>query len=560
LPDHSLWRRETKGCADIVLNTTKVDSYSEIHVQTLSTNSAELVVKGFSRIVSSKVSKLVARSKMIEQTDDLIPLAKLEGRAQTIGLTALAEVLKFGGVRGDILSPVSIAQYTSTIFLKFVGQLITLDGAEEASSFEVAYQKIIKTCIPTQQGKAAALLQALHNRLILRGAPPLNHPISTKTPQIIPAAAVIWPHELELAKEYVLKSGAENRVKKQALLCLQLGSEIPLRSYDYFSFRLRDILRDGASEVVVAPTRSADKDKSIHAHMRHEISNPDCITSLQEFKQMRLIEEELPDGSQNLEIPMFSKPGQRGVYKQWETMVLINAGLKWATGNPTASLYDLRHTVISTRALNVLTNLLLQHVAEGMLTKYVMGAHSINEDELNLATEAAERSWIKATPMHRTHRERRLWLRDYFECSRDSKQQKFRLVIAHLEKLIQEDKWGRLRQIYRAAFECIDTHEIDLARGHYSLEILQLLLDSGCNRSQLLIKCNDIKSPVVKELKARCGNVYPQSPRRGRAMVRLFLLPNGTSRDQASGATISISGLYWLLCVLGCLLYVRGEY
>jgi hypothetical protein len=529
-----------------------------------------------------------------------------------------------------------------------------LEGAEEASTFEVAYRKVIGACIPTQQGKAAALVQALHNRLILRGAPPLHRPISSKTPQIIPAAAVIWPHELELAKDYVCKISTDDRVEMQALLCLQLGEEIPLRTYEYFSFKLRDILRDGANEVVVAPARSMDKDKSIHSRMRHEIEDPECISSLQEFKQMRLREDELPGGGANPDRPLFGKPGQAKAYKQEETLDLINRALKWATGNPTASLYDLRHAVISRRALNVLSgtnqtdmvewdqlsrgcgqgtasatqfyihqveeplskllheelqceiranqppghfqiaelaalygirprpeiiddsdhgatlefskfgfmhvNALLKNLTRGMNTDYLLKAHSISETELNQATEAAEKGWIKAAYRLRTARERRLWLRDYFVQSCDSKQLKFSPVIVYLEKLVEEQTWGHLRQIYRAAWECVDTHEVDLARGHYALEIVQLLLDAGCKKSQLYVKCTDTKSTVAKELKALCGNVYPQSPRRGRAFARLFLLPDGVSAEASSGATISIGGLYWLLCVLGCLLYIRGEY
>ena len=54
--------------------------------------------------------------------------------------------------------------------------------------------------------------------------------------------------------------------------------------------------------------------------------------------------------------------------------------------------------------------------------------------------------------------------------------------------------------------------------------------------------------------------VKTQKPRKGRPKARLFIVDKDVvDVERASGATLSMSGLNWLMNVLGVLLVVRGE-
>lgn len=350
LDKRCIWRGATRAVTTPMKMIPSRFSDSIVMSYSKRTESIQLLLQGIRSVVARKHSKVKTRQAMLDLVDQVLLVAKNEGRVQFVTVSSLGEVIQFGGVQGKVLAPGSIAQYASLVLLGMVEMLLEFDQEDDPTILEQEYRKIIDRCSPSQRPKAAAMLQALHNRLVLRGVPLLPKALSADAPQLVPAAAYIWPHEIEFAKEFIQNSDEHSRVKGQAQLVLALGSKIPLRTYEYFELRVVDVLPDGCAEVKVAPRRGTSKDKSLNSHLRHLLSEPQLTARLYEHKSLRLAEEDAINDVDASRLHFFGMPGYQGPFRAEPTMTLVNKALKWATGEACASVYDLRHTAISRRA------------------------------------------------------------------------------------------------------------------------------------------------------------------------------------------------------------------
>jgi hypothetical protein len=355
LPLHAWWRLATRGYSSpnvpdsATVENDLIDGVlTEQH--SCETRSIDLLLDLMRSAVRAKGSRASGRLNIQEAIVSVMPTAKEEGAAQVLTLYCFAEVVAYGGLRGTLLAPASLLQYAALTLKNFCSILIKLGSEDEASEYSRSYAEILQRIEESQKPKAASMLQALHDRLTLRGAPVLSFDIQGKAPIRPPCAVTAWPHEIELSLEYINKAGGDPRVQRQAELLVRLGSAIPFRTSEYFQLRLVDICPGGSPFLVNYPRSRDGSHKSRNTRMQHDIENDVLLQKLLDYRQLRAEEEFLPETVNNLDLYFFGIPGYESAYAVQETMALVHAALRWATGDPRASVYDLRHSAIGGRA------------------------------------------------------------------------------------------------------------------------------------------------------------------------------------------------------------------
>jgi integrase len=352
----TMWRRSTRAVSQIPKEEEVKVDFLGWKQATKSLVVANFVVSQMVDIARREGARHAARQRMVECIDKNFPAALVEGQMQALALLSLKEVIQTGGMRGRLLAPSSIITYLGTTFVLWVRALIDLGMESEPVAYISSYSSILSAQPSSRQGQVKALIDILHTRIVLRGAPLLRSPRSMQR-QSIPRAQFLWPHEIELALEYVASASGDPRVAAQARLVIVLGLAIPLRTSEYFQIRLVDVCPNGIASLVVFPRRMDGKHKSPHNRLHADIHDVQLCEALLMHKVKRCAEEALPSENSSPNLFFFGAPGYSdSPCAVTETIDLVNRALRWATGDPQASVYSLRHTVISNRALLCMTS------------------------------------------------------------------------------------------------------------------------------------------------------------------------------------------------------------
>lgn len=357
LPQHALWRHKTQGFCPLEVGGAELAPDWDVvpSFQTKDDSSLRQMLHELGGIERAKGSRAAGREDALKAIENLLPIARLEGAAQTLTLLAFGEVIRFGGMRGKLLAPVSLKGYARQALLPFFKMLLKLGLAAEGHEYFKEYESILSGIKNTQIPKAASLLQVLHDRLVLRGAALLPRSLSgSGKPTNPPYAGMVWPHEQLLALDYIKQAGGDSRVQAQARLLILLGSSIPIRTEEFFQLRLVDVCPEGNAYLVNYPRGRDGMHKTPATRMQHELQDVLLLQALFDHKAVRSQEEALPDGVLDVDLHFFGKPGVEHAYRRDDTVRLVSAALRWATGDQRCSVYDLRHTVISARAVAAL--------------------------------------------------------------------------------------------------------------------------------------------------------------------------------------------------------------
>lgn len=303
------------------------------------------------QVARRKGSKDSGRSLLIERIDMILPIAAQEGRVQVIVLGAIQHAIKFGGIRGDLLAPITIYEYLRQGVVKLLETLLNtnLDQKNGWEWLEL-YRENLSHVRDSQRSKFASFLEVFHRFLIIAGFDPLPSGIPGGHTQMPPEAAVVWPHELELAIEYISAYAETDRIRLQATLGLVCGYWIPMRTYELWCLRVGDVNLTGAIYLTIYPRRRDGVGKVESLKQEHQVHDAQLKTLLLDMNRLRRIADYADDGDQ-----LLGEPGKPGCcHEESATNELMNAALRWATGDSKASYYDLRHTVFSRRAEPVL--------------------------------------------------------------------------------------------------------------------------------------------------------------------------------------------------------------
>lgn len=310
------------------------------------TNSFSSLVKRISHLANSKFAKDKGRLEIISYVDELIPIAQEEGRDQTLILLATVHAVEFGGISGILWAPVTIAGYTRLAEKYFLPAWFTSTDDERTGQFMYdLYQACTLEVLPSQRAKFMAYLEIFHRFLVIDGYEPLPKPLSGHGIAKPADATDVCPMAQDRACGFIDHFATSEQVRLQCNVLIRAGGKIPLRTYEPWCFRLNDIHEEAPVYLDIYPRRSDGQGKNTALRRQEGVEDLPLIRLLIDLKKLRL------SANANDNDLLFGEPGAPGKrHEQDLCQRLVNASLRWATGNPRATFYDLRHTVFTLRA------------------------------------------------------------------------------------------------------------------------------------------------------------------------------------------------------------------
>lgn len=128
-----------------------------------------------------------------------------------------------------------------------------------------------------------------------------------------------------------------------------------------------------------------------------------------------------------------------------------------------------------------------------------------------------------------------------------------------VERLEKQGDWGVLRRLWNDFLLCRDQDAMSVENGRPAARLIGILQDAGVPTTSMTIASVASAPPLPSEVQMLGISPRPAEPRSGRANHRLFMTAPGVCASSASGATVSMRGLHWIILVLGSALLARGE-
>lgn len=324
--------------------STRRNSTSEVTV--------DEIITYVGQIAGDRQDSAAGRQKISDYIRSSVPMAAREGRSQVLVLGGANHIVESGGISGKVLAPVTLYEYFRLTLRRVLRALIDVDPeAMVAEDFWSLYQSVIlDPKVPeSQRTKVASMLEVFHRFLVIAGCEPLHRSLVTGAQIAPPAAAVVWPGELRAAVSYVQRASVPQEVKIQCVLGLKLGYQVPIRSYELWCIRVGDI---GGTERVtldVYPRRRDGVRKTSATRRQIEITDREVAQLLLDMQRRRRSQ-----GASDEDVLLGDPAVPDGRFEEMLCTLLINTALKVGTRNDDASFHDLRHTVISRAAIQIL--------------------------------------------------------------------------------------------------------------------------------------------------------------------------------------------------------------
>lgn len=305
-----------------------------------------------SQVASDREDMGSGRGKIADFIRSSMPSAQREGRTQVLVLGAAHHVVENGGMRGKPLAPVTLYEYFRLTLKRVQCRLLAKDPeAFESDDFWELYRDVIEDSeIPaSQRKKVAAMLEVFHRFLVIVGCEPLRRSLTTGGYIAPPAAATVWPEELEKAVQEVHCAAVHPRVQAQCELALRLAYHVPLRSYEVWCIRVGDITGHEMVTLDIYPRRRDGARKTTATRRQVDIRDRALAGMLLDAKKLRRDEGALDEDV------LLGDPGKPdGRFEEALSTRLMNWVLKRGTGVADAGFHDLRHGAISRAAIPVL--------------------------------------------------------------------------------------------------------------------------------------------------------------------------------------------------------------
>jgi integrase len=305
-----------------------------------------------SDVAGDRKDKGAGRSKIADYIRASMPSAQREGRTQVLVLGAAHHVVENGGMRGEPLAPVTLYEYFRLTLKRVQRRLLAQDPeAFDPEGFWALYRDVIEDSeIPSSdRKKVAAMLEVFHRFLVIVGCEPLRRSLTTGGYIAPPAAATVWPEELEKAVQEVHCAAVHPRVKAQCELALRLAYQVPLRSYEVWCIRLGDITGQELVTLDIYPRRRDGVRKTTATRRQVDIRDRVLAGMLLDAQKLRRDEGALDEDV------LLGDPGKPdGRFEEALSTRLMNWALKRGTGVADAGFHDLRHGAISRAAIPVL--------------------------------------------------------------------------------------------------------------------------------------------------------------------------------------------------------------
>jgi hypothetical protein len=323
------------------------------YMQTDSMKTFDAIVLEAGRIARLRGDSGQGRRTLLQFVESRIGEAAREGRAQLAALICLKAAISDGGVTGKRWAPRTTYDYLEVGLRELVSQLATtgIDNLD-AWGWHAGYTKLFASAEASQHRKLDAFLQAFHRGMVVLGAPPLPAALCQGGIQYAPAAAYIDDRSLVRALKFVAARANDARVKLQSMTGLLIARYFQIRTHEIFCLRMGDVDLTSTMTLSVNPARADGGGKSPSTKRPpEEVPDPSLRNALAALWRLRRAKD-LALSDHDL---LFGRPGHPNQrYEQERTTNLMNSALRWGTGDPHASVYDLRHTVFSCRVEPVL--------------------------------------------------------------------------------------------------------------------------------------------------------------------------------------------------------------
>lgn len=119
--------------------------------------------------------------------------------------------------------------------------------------------------------------------------------------------------------------------------------------------------------------------------------------------------------------------------------------------------------------------------------------------------------------------------------------------------------WDSLRRLWTDFLQCRDKDAISVENGRPAARLIGFLLEAALPATSLAVASVASAPALPGEVQALEIPSRPAEPRDGRANHRLFVTAPGVCARSASGATVSVRGLHWIVLVMGSALLARGD-
>ena len=338
--------------SDSMRQYTEVDaSYQSTRCSSRADRSSKAVVRIIGRLARRRLAKDTARDQLMGHIDRLTSVAQTEGRAQVMALGGVRHALLVGGIRGELLAPITLYDYLRVGLPEILAALQSTDPESlDSEGWLAVYREALKKVQASQTNKLAAFFEAFHRFAVIAGCDPLNESILRGERKAPPDARVVWDDELEDAVAYTRYAETSDDIKRQAILGLRLGFSVPLRIHEVWCIRLVDVLEYADPPVLaISPRRRDGINKAPSSRRQIDLHDPLVIALLIDQKRLRQ-----GQGATDEDV-LFGVPRQPdGRLEERATTRLMNLALKDGTEDPTASYHDLRHSCASREGEQIL--------------------------------------------------------------------------------------------------------------------------------------------------------------------------------------------------------------
>jgi integrase len=275
-------------------------------------------------------------------------------QAANCGLPSLLAWVAIDVLTSDIRSK-ALAPRTLVEYLRFVRLLQSKLNEQpnvetmDAESWQQVYESVIERLKPSQRDKCRAVFDHIHMGFVSCGFDWTRRLSSPSEWINVPRARILWKHEYDRALNYISTACSDPIVKQQSLLIIRLAWHMPLREDDILSIRCSDITEGiaGLTLSIAAPSESGGP-KTRATRRNIDIPNGELADALREIHSRR------HDESASDHHPLLSSRGLlKDLYRIEDTLRLVTAALREASGDSEITFYALRHTALTRHRLQI---------------------------------------------------------------------------------------------------------------------------------------------------------------------------------------------------------------
>ncbi|MEW5880432.1 MAG: hypothetical protein AB1761_08310 [Pseudomonadota bacterium] len=296
--------------------------------------------------VEQGVSEHAQRRRVLTRLEGLRRSATIRDLALRLVLDFAFELVAKGTPQTEPLALVTAADYLAHVIDGLLTELpAVLDHPTDGDAWTDAYRKIADGVHPGARHKASAALSAFHAFAVqvidaptLRG--PAVHGVAVEPP---PRANVVWPHEIDWIRGQ-LEQRDGDRLIQQVRAVLELLSTTGARIGDAWSLLMQGV-RDAEPhrlDVAFDPLPSTDRHKTPAAVRELSVRDRVAVQTLLAWHRRRVRE-----GAQPRDLLFGDPHAPRRIWREGETVALLSALLKAATGDRDISIHTLRHSRVT---------------------------------------------------------------------------------------------------------------------------------------------------------------------------------------------------------------------